>query len=78
MSESCVVPPGCLVPLIVFPVCRLAHIHPCMLHASYGFLLDNQGSDLRLNQQDYLGHRDRKHTALYTRVVGVRFEGLWR
>jgi hypothetical protein len=28
--------------------------------------------------QDYLGHRDPKHTAHYTRVAGHRFEGLWR
>ena len=27
--------------------------------------------------QDYLGHRDPKHTVHYTRVAGVRFEGLW-
>lgn len=28
--------------------------------------------------QDYLGHRDPKHTVRYTRVAGYRFEGLWR
>ena len=28
--------------------------------------------------QDYLGHRDPKHTVHYTRVAGVRFEGLWK
>jgi hypothetical protein len=28
--------------------------------------------------QDYLGHRDPKHAAHYTRVAGHRFEGLWR
>ena len=27
--------------------------------------------------QDYLGHRDPKHTVRYTRVAGRRFEGLW-
>ena len=43
---------------------------------SCGFFLANQGYDLRLIQ-DYLGHRDPKHTVHYTRVAGVRFEGMW-
>jgi hypothetical protein len=37
----------------------------------------NRGYDLRLIQ-DYLGHRDPKHTVHYTRIAGSRFEGLWR
>ena len=28
--------------------------------------------------QDYLGHRDPRHTVHYTRTAGRRFEGLWR
>ena len=52
-------------------------IHPHMLRHSCGFYLANRGYDLRLIQ-DYLGHRDPKHTAHYTRVAGSRFEGLWR
>jgi hypothetical protein len=32
--------------------------------------------DLRLIQ-DYLGHRDPKHTVHDTRAAGSRFEGLW-
>jgi hypothetical protein len=28
--------------------------------------------------QDYLGHRDPKHTVHYTRVASRRFEGLWK
>jgi len=28
--------------------------------------------------QDYLGHRDPRHTVHYTRVAGRRFEGLWK
>ena len=28
--------------------------------------------------QDYLGHRDPKHTVKYTRIAGRRFEGLWK
>lgn len=54
----------------------LANVHPHSLRHSCGFYLANQGYDLRLIQ-DYLGHRDPKHTAHYTRVAGVRFEGLW-
>src|SRR3954447_15093462 len=55
----------------------LGSVHPHMLRHSCGFYLANQGYDLRLIQ-DYLGHRDPKHTVHYTRVVGSRFEGLWR
>ena len=55
----------------------LAPVHPHMLRHSCGFHLANRGFDLRLIQ-DYLGHRDPKHTAHYTRVAGTRFEGLWR
>ena len=35
------------------------------------------GVDLR-TMQDYLGHRDPKHTVHYTRVAGRQFEGLWK
>jgi Phage integrase family len=55
----------------------LPPVHPHMLRHSCGFYLANRGYDLRLIQ-DYLGHRDPKHTVLYTRVAGSRFEGLWR
>ena len=54
----------------------LGALHPHMLRHSCGFFLANQGYDLRLIQ-DYLGHRDPKHTVNYTRVAGVRFEGMW-
>ena len=55
----------------------LPPVHPHMLRHSCGFYLANRGYDLRLIQ-DYLGHRDPKHTVHYTRVAGSRFEGLWR
>ena len=55
---------------------KLDAVHPHMLRHTCGFYLANQGYDLRLIQ-DYLGHRDPKHTVRYTRVAGVRFEGLW-
>jgi type 1 fimbriae regulatory protein FimB len=55
---------------------KLPPVHPHMLRHSCGFSLANRGYDLRLIQ-DYLGHRDPRHTAHYTRVAGYRFEGLW-
>lgn len=55
----------------------LPPVHPHMLRHSCGFALANRGYDLRLIQ-DYLGHRDPKHTVRYTRTAGKRFEGLWR
>jgi len=54
----------------------LAPVHPHMLRHSCGFALADKGYDLRLIQ-DYLGHRDPKHTVHYTRITGSRFEGLW-
>jgi type 1 fimbriae regulatory protein FimB len=56
---------------------RLPPVHPHMLRHSCGFALADKGYDLRLIQ-DYLGHRDPRHTVHYTRVAGRRFEGLWR
>ena len=55
----------------------LPPVHPHMLRHSCGFSLTNRGYDLRLIQ-DYLGHRDPKHTVHDTRVAAGRFEGLWR
>jgi type 1 fimbriae regulatory protein FimB len=55
----------------------LPPVWPHMLRHSCGFYLANRGHDLRLIQ-DYLGHRDPKHTVHYTRVAGSRFEDLWR
>jgi type 1 fimbriae regulatory protein FimB len=54
----------------------LPPVHPHMLRHSCGFALANRGHDLRLIQ-DYLGHRDPRHTVHYTRVAGSRFEGIW-
>jgi type 1 fimbriae regulatory protein FimB len=55
----------------------LPPVWPHMLRHSCGFYLANHGHDLRLIQ-DYLGHRDPKHTAHYTRTAAGRFEELWR
>lgn len=46
----------------------LGHVNPHMLRHSCGFALANRGHDLRLIQ-DYLGHRDPRHTAHYTRTA---------
>jgi type 1 fimbriae regulatory protein FimB/type 1 fimbriae regulatory protein FimE len=54
----------------------LGAVNPHMLRHSCGFALANKGHDLRLIQ-DYLGHRDPRHTAHYTRTAASRFDGLW-
>jgi hypothetical protein len=38
---------------------------------------DQSVTDLR-TMQDYLGHRDPRHTVRYSRIAGRRFEGLWK
>jgi len=48
-----------------------------VLRHSCGYYLADKGTDLR-TVQDYLGHRDPRHTVHYTRVAGRRFEGLWK
>ena len=55
----------------------LKNVHPHTLRHSCGYYLAAKGTDLR-TMQDYLGHRDPRHTVLYTRVAGRRFEGLWK
>ena len=55
----------------------LPGLHPHTLRHSCGYALADKGQDLRLIQ-DYLGHRDPRHTVHYTRTAGRRFEGLWR
>ena len=53
------------------------NVHPHTLRHSCGYYLANRGTDLR-TMQDFMGHRDPKHTVRYTRVAGTRFEGLWK
>lgn len=55
---------------------ELGRVHPHMLRHACGFALADRGTDFR-TMQDYLGHRDPRHTAHYTRVSGKRFLGLW-
>jgi site-specific recombinase XerD len=52
------------------------HVHPHVLRHGCGYALANRGYDLHVIQ-DYLGHRDPKHTTRYTRTAAHRFEGLW-
>lgn len=53
----------------------LPAVHPHILRHSCGFALASKGYDLRFIQ-DYLGHRNSRHTVHYTRTAGRRFEGL--
>ena len=55
----------------------LRKVHPHTLRHACGYYLADRGTDLR-TMQDYLGHRDPRHTVRYTRVAGRRFEGLWK
>jgi integrase len=54
----------------------LGEIHPHMLRHSCGHVLADKGMDTRL-LQDWLGHRDIRHTAWYSRTSAARFEGVW-
>ncbi len=50
--------------------------HPHMLRHACGFALADRGIDTRLIQ-DYLGHRNIRHTVAYTASNAERFEGVW-
>jgi type 1 fimbriae regulatory protein FimB len=52
------------------------NVHPHMIRDATGFALANKGVTTRVIQ-DFLGHRNIRHTQLYTRTAAVRFEGLW-
>jgi len=56
---------------------NLGRVWPHMLRHSAGYALSNKGHDFRL-LQDFMGHRDPRHTARYTRTASRRFEGLWK
>lgn len=51
--------------------------HPHMLRHACGYALANNGVDTRLIQ-DYLGHRNIRHTVRYTASSAARFEGIWQ
>ena len=51
-------------------------IHPHMLRHATGYTLVNEGTDTR-TIQEYLGHRNIRHTERYTTVDVTRFVGLF-
>lgn len=51
--------------------------HPHMLRHGCGHHLVNTGANTR-TIQDYLGHRDLRHTERYTELDSQRFRGLWK
>jgi type 1 fimbriae regulatory protein FimB len=51
-------------------------VHPHMLRHSCGFSLADKGADTRVIQ-DYLGHKNIRHTVHYTASNSLRFRGLW-
>lgn len=54
----------------------VTHTHPHMLRHACGYELAERGADTRLIQ-DYLGHRNIRHTVHYTASNAARFTGLW-
>lgn len=54
----------------------VTHTHPHMLRHACGYELAERGADTRLIQ-DYLGHRNIRHTVRYTASNAARFAGLW-
>ncbi|MEW9809757.1 MAG: tyrosine-type DNA invertase [Candidatus Symbiodolus clandestinus] len=50
--------------------------HPHMLRHSCGYALADRGIDTRLIQ-DYLGHRNIRHTVIYTASNPERFRNIW-
>lgn len=51
-------------------------LHPHMLRHACGYSLAERGNDTRLIQ-DYLGHRNIRHTVLYTAANAARFNNAW-
>ena len=51
--------------------------HPHTLRHSCGYYLADRGTDFR-TMQDYMGHKNPRHTAHYTRISGRKFMGLFK
>ena len=51
--------------------------HPHTLRHSCGYYLADRGTDFR-TMQDYMGHKNPRHTAHYTRISGRKFVGLFK
>ncbi|HGK4757678.1 tyrosine-type DNA invertase [Enterobacter cloacae] len=56
--------------------CLPLDIHPHMLRHSCGYGLADLGNDTRLIQ-DYLGHKNIRHTVTYTVSNAARFKNVW-
>ena len=54
----------------------LRKITPHMLRHGCGYALINKGYDVRV-VQDYLGHKDIRNTAMYTKLSSRQFVGMW-
>ncbi|HHK9517417.1 TPA: type 1 fimbria switch DNA invertase FimE [Klebsiella pneumoniae] len=54
----------------------VTHTHPHMLRHACGYELAERGTDTCLIQ-DYLGHRNIRHTVRYTASNAARFAGIW-
>lgn len=52
-------------------------IHPHMLRHATGYKLANEGHDTRALQQ-YLGHKNIRHTVRYTELSPERFKKFWK
>jgi site-specific recombinase XerD len=52
------------------------NVHAHMLRHSTGYCLSDRGADLRVIQ-DFLGHREVRHTVRYVALSPRRFDGLW-
>ena len=52
-------------------------VHPHMLRHACGFKLANDGHDTRA-LQEWMGHRNMQHTALYTELTPKRFKSFWQ
>ncbi|PIJ48605.1 hypothetical protein BL250_15460 [Erwinia sp. OLTSP20] len=55
----------------------LINVHPHMLRHACGYSLADRGNDTRLIQ-DYLGHKNIRHTVTYTAANAERFNHAWR
>jgi type 1 fimbriae regulatory protein FimE len=52
-------------------------LHPHMLRHAAGYKLVNEGVQTR-RIQEYLGHRDIRHTEKYTELDEHRLDGVWK
>lgn len=51
--------------------------HPHMLRHSCGYALANKGRSTR-DIQDFLGHKQIRHTVIYTQTNSARFRDIWK